>query len=136
MSKVWHILGNGDKASYYNEAPREGKLLLCNMPPFEVPRKKVYATTMVDFKMMMALTEGSIALDQYDWILGTRPRIWMYEQSNFYMKYAHCVKDFYTHVAPCLARYLSGVSQNQVRFTPQSCQAEDSAACQHGSYSV
>tara|TARA_R110000868_G_scaffold30953_3_gene113872 strand:+ start:16243 stop:17007 length:765 start_codon:yes stop_codon:yes gene_type:complete len=98
MSKVWHILGNGDKASYYNEAPREGKLLLCNMPPFEVPRKKVYATTMVDFKMMMALTEGSIALDQYDWILGTRPRIWMYEQSNFYMKYAHCVKDFYTHV--------------------------------------
>jgi hypothetical protein len=53
---------------------------------------------MVDFKMMMALNEGSVSLQKYDWILGTRPRIWMYEQSSFYLKYAHCVKEFYTHV--------------------------------------
>lgn len=98
MSKVIHVLGNGDKAHYYNEKPRVGMKLLCNMPPFEVPLKEIYATCMVDFKMMMALTEGSIALDQYDWVLGTRPRIWMYEQSNFYLKYARCVKEFYTHV--------------------------------------
>jgi hypothetical protein len=72
--------------------------LLCNMPPFEVPAKEVYATCMVDFKMMAALTEGSINIDQYMWVLGTRPRIWMYERSAFYMKYAPNIKEFYTHV--------------------------------------
>lgn len=98
MSNIWHILGNGDKAIYYNQRKqKEGKLLLCNMPPFDVD-KKPYGTMMVDFKMMMALDEGTVKLDAYDWILGTRPRIWMYEQSNFYLKYAHCVKEFYTHV--------------------------------------
>jgi len=95
---IWHVLGNGDKANLFNDQPRPGRLLLCNMPPFEVDPKKVYGTAMVDFKMMMALTEGSIALDQYDWILGTRPRIWMYEQTGFYLKYAKNVKGFYTHV--------------------------------------
>ncbi len=98
MSKVVHVLGNGDKAIYYTREQRNGIKLLCNMPPFEVPRNEVFGTCMVDFKMMMALSEGSIALDQYDWILGTRPRIWMYEQSSFYLKYARCVKEFYTHV--------------------------------------
>jgi len=98
MSNVWHVLGNGDKASYFNEAKRPGKLLLCNMPPFEIDPRQVYATCMVDFKMMMALTAGEIQLDMYEWILGTRPRIWMYEQSNFYLRYAHRVKEFYTHV--------------------------------------
>jgi len=97
-TKVVHILGNGDKAYYYQREPRDGMKILCNMPPFEMPPKEVYATMMVDFKMMMALSEGSVALDQYDWILGTRPRIWMYEQSSFYLKYANRVKEFYTHV--------------------------------------
>ncbi len=98
MGKVFHILGNGDKAFYYQNEKRVGTKLLCNMPPFEMDRKEVYGTCMVDFKMMMALAEGSIQLDQYDWILGTRPRIWMYEQSGFYLKYARCVKEFYTEV--------------------------------------
>lgn len=96
-SKVWHILGNGDRADYYNFKPRPGKLLLCNMPPFDPPVKP-YGTCMVDFKMMMALNEGSVRLDKYEWILGTRPRIWMYEQPGFYLKYAQRVKEFYTHV--------------------------------------
>lgn len=98
MSKVFHVIGNGDKAVYYKREKREGYNLLCNMPPFEMAPKDVYATCMVDFKMMMALTEGSIKLDQYEWILGTRPRIWMYERSAFYLKYANRVKEFYTHV--------------------------------------
>jgi len=97
-NKVIHVLGNGDKASYYQEQPRHGMKLLCNMPPFEVPAKEVYATCMVDFKMMAALTEGSIHIDQYMWVLGTRPRIWMYDRSAFYMKYAPNIKEFYTHV--------------------------------------
>ncbi len=77
MSKIVHVLGNGDKSALFNEEQREGTILVCNMPPFEIDPKLVYATCMVDFKMMMALNEGSIALDQYDWVLGTRPRIWV-----------------------------------------------------------
>lgn len=68
------------------------------MPPFEIPPNDVYGTCMVDFKMMAALTEGSVKLDQYMWILGTRPRIWMHERSGFYLKYAPNIKEFYTHV--------------------------------------
>lgn len=98
MSNVFHILGNGDKAIYYQKEKRVGTKLLCNMPPFEIPRNEVFATCMVDFKMMMALTEGSINLDAYPWILGTRPKIWMQERHAFYLKYAHNIKEFYTHV--------------------------------------
>ena len=99
MNKVFHVLGNGDKASYYLEEERIGTKLLCNMPPFDLPESDViYATCMVDFKMMMALTEGSIKLDQYQWILGTRPREWMHQRSDFYIKYAPNIKEFYTHV--------------------------------------
>lgn len=98
MSKIFNILGNGDHCVLYKEEPREGTLLTCNMPPFEIDPSEVYATCMVDFKMMMALNEGSIALDQYDWVLGTRPRIWMEEKSAFYLKYASKVKEFYTEV--------------------------------------
>lgn len=98
MGKVIHVLGNGDKASYYQEEERKGMKLLCNMPPFPLDPKEVYATCMVDFKMMIALTKGELLLDQYQWVLGTRPRIWMYERSAFYMKYAANVREFYTHV--------------------------------------
>lgn len=63
MSKTFHIIGNGDKAVTYKLMnDPAGKKLICNMPPFEV--KDVMATCMVDFKMMMALTEGSIKLDR------------------------------------------------------------------------
>jgi len=98
MAKIIHIIGNGDKAHYYNKEERKGMKLLCNMPPFEIPASEIYATCMVDFKMMAALTEGSVNLDKYNWVLGTRPRHWMYERSAFYMKYAPKIKEFYTHV--------------------------------------
>lgn len=98
MSKVVHVIGNGDKAIYYQREKRDGMKITCNMPPFEMGQNEVFATCMVDFKMMMALTEGSVNLDKFMWILGTRPRIWMYEKSGFYMKYAHRIREFYTHV--------------------------------------
>ena len=98
MAKVIHVIGNGDKAIYYQKEKRDGMKILCNMPPFEISPKEVYATCMVDFKMMMALTEGSVNLDRYMWVLGTRPRLWMYERSAFYLKYAPNIKEFYTHV--------------------------------------
>jgi hypothetical protein len=91
MTDTIHLIGNGDQAVMYK--PAKGLKIICNMPPFEVAN--VYATCMVDFKMMKALHEGSLQLDMYHWILGTRPRKWMEMQPGFYMKYAHCVKDFY-----------------------------------------
>lgn len=95
--KIVHVVGNGDQAQLFNRVDRgKNKVITCNMPPFEIPN--VAATCMVDFKMMAALTEGHVKLDAYDWVLGTRPRIWMDQRPAFYMKYAPNVKGFYTHV--------------------------------------
>jgi hypothetical protein len=99
MTNIIQVLGNGDYATIFNKFPRppDSKLLICNMPPFEVDN--VFACVMVDFKMMAALTEGSIKLDAYDWILGNRPKMWMEDmQPGFYLKYSRNVKGFYTVV--------------------------------------
>ena len=89
-----NVLGNGNHAGLFQRGT-EGTLLICNMPPMELPPSEVFATCMVDYKMMQALWKGQFALDQYDWILGTRPRHWMQLQGSFYMKYASCIKGFY-----------------------------------------
>ena len=60
-----NVLGNGDHA-YMFERGQSGKLLICNMPPFEIPKREVHATCMVDFKMMKALADGLVKLDMYD----------------------------------------------------------------------
>jgi hypothetical protein len=93
----WNVLGNGDNAHLFKRGT-EGKLLICNMPPFEVPNNEVFATCMVDYKMMVALANGHIQLDMYDWILGTRPRHWMEMQPAFYLKYAQKIKAMHTHI--------------------------------------
>lgn len=92
-----NVLGNGDNNGLF-ERGQPGKLLICNMPPFEIPRNEVYASCMVDFKMMHALTEGRINLDMYDWVLGTRPRKWMEMQPNFYLKYSQNIRGFWPRV--------------------------------------
>jgi hypothetical protein len=96
MHEVVHVIGNGDNALLFDNAGAKGTRVVCNMPPFDV--RNVWATCMVDFKMMMALTEGSVQLDMYDWVLGNRPKLWMEKQSTFYMRYARCIREFYTHV--------------------------------------
>lgn len=94
---VVNILGNGDTAYLYNEHERpDGKLVICNMPPFDV--KNVFASVMVDFKMMKALWEGSLNLDMYEWVLGRRPKKWMEMNPTFYIKYSHLIKEFYLDV--------------------------------------
>lgn len=98
MSRVIHVIGNGDKAVFYRNEERKGMKLICNMPPFEIHPKEIFATCMVDFKMMMALTEGSMNLDMYPWVLGNRPKIWMGEKPGFYLKYAQNIKEFYLDV--------------------------------------
>jgi hypothetical protein len=92
-----NVLGNGDHSWHYKRGT-EGKLLICNMPPFEIPRNEVHASCMVDFKMMMALQEGIVNLDMYDWVLGTRPRKWMEMQPNFYLKYSQNIRSFWQRV--------------------------------------
>jgi len=97
---IVHLLGNGDSAQIFNNVEREpkDKVLICNVPPFTV--RKVFACIMVDFKMMAALSEGSVNLNAYDWVLGTRPQRYMEMFPSFYLQYAPRIKDFYTTVPP------------------------------------
>lgn len=96
MNRV-NIIGNGDQAVLFNEdKTRTGRNLVCNIPPFEV--ENVYASVIVDFKMMRAMEEGSVNLDKYHWVLGTRPKMHMHSRQSFYLKYAGNVRDFYTDV--------------------------------------
>ena len=94
-----NVLGNGDHAGLF-ERGTEGDLLVCNMPPIILPSNEVFASCMVDFKMMKALQDEKVNLDRYDWILGTRPRRWMEKQSTFYLKYSQNIKEFHTYVPP------------------------------------
>lgn len=98
MGKIVHIIGNGDKSVLWDKAPKrdKGLRLVCNLPPFEV--QNVFASVMVDFKMMAALTEGSLNLDSFQWVLGTRPKIWMQDKGTFYLKHSHRIREFYTTV--------------------------------------
>lgn len=107
-----NVLGNGDHA-YMFKRGTEGKLLICNMPPFEIPNSEVHATCMVDYKMMHALWKGEIKLDMYDWVLGTRPRHWMEMNPAFYLKYSQKIKAFHQHVP----EYAELPGQNRAQAT-------------------
>ena len=96
MSRVAHVIGNGDQAQLYR--PSKGIKIACNQPPLEIPN--LYASCIVDFKMSAALTEGSVIIPG-DWVCGYRPKIW-YEQNrgNFKMRFGHKIKEFYTVIPP------------------------------------
>lgn len=91
MAKVIHIIGNGDNAHLYK--PAKGLKIACNLPPFDI--SNIFVSCMVDFKMMKAITEGSVT-NPYPWVLGVRPQKWMEMRQTFYMKYSPQVKEFYT----------------------------------------
>lgn len=92
MPRVVHIIGNGDCAQFYNDKPRKGLKLTCNIPPF--PVQDAYGTVMVDFKMMRALMAGELQLPG-DWILGKRPKIWMEQHPEYYVRMSTQIKEFY-----------------------------------------
>jgi len=102
MSRVVHIIGNGDTSLLYNEAPRKGLKLGCNQIGFEVPDK--FASVIVDYKFMRALTKKEVILPG-KWILGFRPKHWMEMHSQFYMQVATQVKEFYTVLPKYVANY-------------------------------
>ena len=88
MGRTVHIIGNGDGANLYK--PSKGIKLTCNLPPF--PVEDVYATCMVDFKMMAAINEGSLQVGG-EWVVGARPNLWCQQKPDFYMKYAPQIKE-------------------------------------------
>lgn len=100
MSRTVHLIGNGDNATMYK--PSKGIKVTCNIPPFEVAN--VYTTCLVDFKMMKAMTEGSVDIPG-DWTLGHRPKIWMEQRPEFYMKVAQNIKGFYLTLPKYVANY-------------------------------
>ena len=100
MSRVAHVIGNGDNAVMYK--PSKGLKVTCNVPPFEVAG--VYTTCLVDFKMMKAMTEGSVVIPG-EWTLGYRPKVWMQNNPNFYMKVAQQIKGFYLELPKYVKNY-------------------------------
>lgn len=102
MPRIVHIIGNGDQSTLYHEEPRKGLKLTCNLPPF--PVDDAYATCIVDFKMMKAITEEEIVVPG-EWVLGMRPKIWMEKNPSFHMKIAPQVKEFYLHLPKYAANY-------------------------------
>jgi len=92
MGKVVHIIGNGPSAGLTYNPSVKGLKYTCNLPPFSVPEAK--ATFMVDFKMMKAITDGSVTVPG-EWILGFRPKKWTEVNPRFYLKYAPQIKEFY-----------------------------------------
>lgn len=100
MSRTVHVIGNGDNAAMYK--PAKGIKVTCNIPPFEVAN--VYTTCLVDFKMMKAMTEGSVTIPG-EWTLGHRPKIWMQNNPNFYMQVAQHIKGFYLDLPDYVATY-------------------------------
>lgn len=100
MARTVHVIGNGDSAGMF-QGDAKGIRLTCNLPPFQVDR--VYATTIVDFKMMRAMAEGSVIVPG-DWILGWRPQRFLEANPNFRVKWMNQIREFYTE----LPKYVPG----------------------------
>ena len=102
MSKVAHIIGNGDSHHLYK--PAKGIIMTCNLPPV-TDIKNVYATAIVDFKMCRAMHEGSVDLRAYDWVMGARLKKYTEMKPDFYMKFARHIKEFYLELPPYANNY-------------------------------
>ena len=102
MKRIVHIIGNGDHAGYYWNEQRHGMKITCNVPPFTI--SNVYATIMVDFKMMKAIHEGSVSFTS-EWIVGMRPKIYMGNNPSFHIKMSPYIKEFYTELPKYVANY-------------------------------
>lgn len=100
MGKTVHIIANGDSHKFYK--PAKGIKLTCNLPPREIDN--VYATVIVDFKMMAAINEGSVIIPG-EWIVGFRPKMWCDRHPSFYIKYAPQIKEFYTELPSYVKNY-------------------------------
>lgn len=103
MARSVHVIGNGDWVHLYTRRERKGLNLTCNLAPFPYP-KNHYATCIVDFKMMKALTEGSVVVPG-EWVLGMRPKIWMEKNPSFHLAKARQIKEFYLELPEYAGNY-------------------------------
>lgn len=116
MRRVAHIVGNGDNAELFLREKRVGFKLACNQTPFPINDK--YATVMVDFKMMNAIMKGQVEAPAGQWVLGYRPKKWMSDHPEWYMKVAHQIRDFHTD----MPRYaMLGTNDVGQGYTNMSC---------------
>jgi hypothetical protein len=123
MARTVHVIGNGDWVHLYTRKERKGLNLTCNLAPFPYPNNH-YATCIVDFKFMKALTEGSVQVPG-EWILGFRPKIWMEKNPNFYMQRANQVKEFYTELPKYAGNYTNfSCGHMAVYYAAQKLKAE------------
>lgn len=121
MSRVAHVIGNGDNAVMYK--PTKGLKITCNVPPFSV--EGVYTTCLVDFKMMKAMTEGSVTIPG-EWTLGYRPKLWMQNNPNFYMKVAQQIKGFYLTLPEYVTNYTDfNCGHMAAHYTANELQADE-----------
>lgn len=91
MSKVIHVIGNGDHAGMYKQNST-GMKVTCNLPPF--PVQGAYGTCIVDFKMMRAMHEGSVSVPG-DWIIGFRPSKYLEMNPDLRIRWMHHIRDTY-----------------------------------------
>jgi len=101
MSRTIHIIGNGDQAQRFNHKVK-GARLTCNLPPF--PVHNVHATCIVDYKMMFAMSEGSVVVPG-DWVLGARPKHWLENNPAWRMHWIKQIKEFYTVLPDYTSNY-------------------------------
>lgn len=122
MPKTVHVIGNGDSAMFYNEAPRKGLKLACNLVPF--PVEDLYASCIVDFKMMRHIHKGDVDVPG-EWILGARPKAYMEKNPQFHMQRSHQIKMFYTRLPSYAANYTDlNCGHMAVYFAAQHLKAE------------
>jgi hypothetical protein len=100
MTRVAHIIGNGGSTSLYKPSP--GYILTCNLPGMAV--ENVYASCIVDFKMMVAMAEGSVHVPG-EWILGARPHRFCNMNPTFYMRSAPQIKEFFVDLPTYAGNY-------------------------------
>lgn len=123
MARTVHVIGNGDWVHLYTRKERKGLNLTCNLAPFPYPDNH-YATCIVDFKFMNAMTRGEVSVPG-DWILGFRPKIWMDKNPNFYMQKANQVKEFYTELPKYAGNYTNfSCGHMAVYYAAQKLKAE------------
>ena len=122
MAKTVHVVGNGDAAVFFNEAPRKGLKLACNKAPF--PIENCYASCMVDFKMMKTIHKGDVDVPG-EWILGARPKVYMEKNPAFHLQRSHQIKMFYTKLPKYAANYTDlNCGHMAVYFAAQHLKAE------------
>lgn len=123
MARTVHVIGNGDWVHLYTRKERKGLNLTCNLAPFPYPDNH-YATCIVDFKFMAAMTRGEVTVPG-DWILGFRPKIWMDKNPNFYVQKANQVKEFYTELPKYAGNYTNfSCGHMAVYYAAQKLKAE------------